>query len=109
VCSLISLAQMLKLQCSLVQLPAGGKGVGLRHAGKISIATRTENLMIAISQNRHTFKASSSTMTETAWWRSLLRFRLTSSIICIRKITKLHFCATLWEYQGQHRCFIWKF
>jgi len=31
VCSLISLAQMLKLQCSLVQLQAGGKGGRSEH------------------------------------------------------------------------------
>jgi len=48
--SLISLAQMLKLHCSLVQLPASGKYVMqpiCYDAGTVSIATRIANMMIA--------------------------------------------------------------
>jgi len=89
---------MLKLQCSLVTAVQFGTAASWWqrcHAGKISIATRTENLMIAriVKLSKQVAEL---WQRGTAW--SLLRFRLASSII--HKIIKLHFWATLWGVRG---------
>jgi len=106
--SLTPLAQMLKLHCSLVQLPAGGRDVMqsiCNDARNISIVTRIANMMIALIvtlQKSHS-KSSASTQADSRfnhmWWCAQLQQNNQTvwMMLVLHLICKAHTHTTIWQ------------